>query len=175
MMKTLFFLLLQYTAHAQDKFLDNFIIYKQTSDNKETKDEVLDEFNACNYQTGNNTLYHLNDINNADGGSGGQQLVVQNDTTNHHVAVFNYCRQPLKESVYKCPKQSEDANAVYIPDFNSKTPQCVSFDQGELKDLDKFDQYGNRVGFQIEYTQSDAASQESGGCPNGARSEPYKL
>ena len=32
--------------------------------------------NACNYQTNNFTLYHLNDINNVDGGSGSQQIVV---------------------------------------------------------------------------------------------------
>ena len=47
-----------------------------TSDNVNTKDIVPDALNACNYQTKNNTLYHLDNINNADGGSGTQQLVV---------------------------------------------------------------------------------------------------
>lgn len=63
-----------------------------TSDSKLTKNEAITNFNACNYQTKNNTLYHLNDINKVDGGSETQQLVVQDDTVHHHLAVFNYCK-----------------------------------------------------------------------------------
>lgn len=64
-----------------------------------------------------------------------------------------------------------DANAVLIPKKNT----CIGFDQGELKNIDKFDKDGNRVGFIINYTQSDKAKLINEYCPNGGRSEPYKL
>ena len=63
------------------KFLNNIDVLAQTADNYNTKDEEInkeadndiDDFDACNYETErNHTLYHLNDINNADGGSGTQ-------------------------------------------------------------------------------------------------------
>ena len=74
-MKKLIFNLLGVKAFDQTGHI-KFLNLAQTSDNKNTKNEEIDEFNACNYQTGNNTLYHLKDINTADGGSGTQQLVV---------------------------------------------------------------------------------------------------
>ncbi len=67
----------------------------QTSDSPLTKNDPVTTFNACNYQTKNNTLYHLKDINPVDGGSDSQQLVVQNDT--HRAVVFNYCKEPIKQ------------------------------------------------------------------------------
>ena len=62
---------------------------------------------------------------------------------------------------------------MYIPDTNSATPECVVFDQRALEDIDAFDQYGNRVGFTIEYTASAGTATKD--CSNGGRAEPYRM
>ena len=160
----------------------------------------MTEFNACNYQTANFTLYHLNDINLRDGGGGkglgmaDQQLVVENDTTVqlsgssevvswNHVAVFNYCKTPIKQPIFGCTGQHPHASAVYIhPHITTANSHqadpdrvCVNFDVGELRDINKVDKDGNIVGFNISYSQTDELRKNTPQCSYGKLKVDYQM
>ena len=45
--------------------------------------------------------------------------------------------------------------------------KCVSFDQGELRDINMLDKNGEIVGFNITYTQSEELRSQTDPCKNG--------
>ena len=53
--------------------------------------------------------------------------------------------------------------------------KCVSFDQGELRDINMLDKNGEIVGFNITYTQSEELRSQTDPCKNGQRQEDYRM